>query len=363
MTETDTETALRAHKAEVQRWLTADTVRITVKPSERAVVDDDGKQITVERYAAEDDIIQALRDKAPDTVQERIYFFPQGFYTFITDKGEPYNIRQVDRPLTADEREQIDSLRYEIKVRKDHLITDEDKETYKRLRDDYAKQIKAIHLRAASEGDFIIKPLKKGKQIRLYISSYYTKKVESLGYKVIEQERETTERRWDDSRMTYYTEDTVRLSYSFVMNYNAFMSACKCGVIPNKGYYIDEQGESVKIAQSGVSEQITVRDADGFIREYKSKAAAAKDLGVSPSLLSKLIKATPEGQAVTISKGTKDNRKGVSLIRPDGELLEFESVTEAARELGYNKMKISRAIKGKVSGDTVKLGEVTYTLS
>ena len=147
------------------------------------------------------------------------------------------------------------------------------------------------------------------------------------------------------------------------MNYNAFMSACKSGVIPQKGYYVNEQGERVVIEQSGQREAITVRDAEGLIREFESKAEAARELGVSPSLLSKLIKATPEGEVITISKGAKNNRKGFTLITAEGDKLDFMSVRDAATRLGVDKSKVSRVIKGKVSGDTVTLLGVSYRLA
>ena len=83
---------------------------------------------------------------------------------------------------------------------------------------------------------------------------------------------------------------------------------------------------------------------------------------ISPSLLSQLIKATPEGEAVRIKLGSKDNSKGVTLITAEGERLEFKSVTDAASEFGYNKMKMSRCLKGKQMGDKITLSGVDYTL-
>lgn len=99
-----------------------------------------------------------------------------------------------------------------------------------------------------------------------------------------------------------------------------------------------------------------------MIREFASKAEAAKSLGISASLLSKRVKGEPEGQAVTISKGTKNNSKAVTLIRPDGERLEFESVRAAAAKLGVDKSKMSRAVKGKVSGDSLIISGETFIL-
>lgn len=348
------------HKQAVREVLTA---RITVKPSMREVVTDEGEVIGIERYADDADIIQAIRAAAPDTISERIYFFPQGRYLFITDKGYPYNVKQKDRPLTAEEREQIDSMRYALRVRKDYLFTDEDKQRYAEDKKDYGKQIRAIYKRAEDEGEFEVKQLKKSKQIRIYVSSYYKDRFRELGYKIIEQERETYYSRWDADLLRYEKVDSKEVSFSFVMNYNAFMSACKSGVIPQKGYYVNEQGERVVIEQSGQREAITVRDAEGLIRKFESKAEAARELGVSPSLLSKLIKATPEGEVITISKGAKNNRKGFTLITAEGDKLDFMSVRDAATRLGVDKSKVSRVIKGKVSGDTVTLLGVSYRLA
>ena len=218
------------HKAEVRRWLDAEQRGVTVKASEILTTDEDGKVIFTELYAEDQEIIKAISERYGET--EQIYFFPNGRYLFIDDQGQPYKIRQEDRPLTDDERSDIDSMRYHIKVMRESLTTDQDKEIYKDLMTDYGKRIKDIYKRAEKEGHFRAIPLKRSKQIRIYISSYYTDKFRDLGYTVKEEEREKTVSRWDDSRLTYYSEIIKDCSYSFVMNFNAFISACHSGSIP-----------------------------------------------------------------------------------------------------------------------------------
>ena len=50
------------------------------------------------------------------------------------------------------------------------------------------------------------------------------------------------------------------------------------------------------------------------------------------------------------------------LITHEGDRLEFDSVRDCATKLGVDKMKVSRGIKGKQSGDKVKISGVDYQL-
>lgn len=228
------------HKAEAAEWLNPAQKGVIIPASQREVIDEEGEVIAVEQYAEEEDIIKAIN-------AEQIYFFPNGRYLFITDKGEPWKIKKEDRKLTEAERNEIEAMRYEVKVSKGCI----DAEIYKQLIKDYSKKVKAIYAKAEAEGHFRAIPLKRGKQIRIFISAYYTDKFKNLGYKVIEQEREVMISRWDDTRLSYYQEEASSYSYSFIMNYNAFMSACKSGKLPYKGCFISEDGEQMQTKQSG----------------------------------------------------------------------------------------------------------------
>ena len=240
------------HKAEAAEWLNPAQKGVIIPASQRELTDEEGEVIAVEQYAAEEDIIKAIN-------AEQIYFFPNGRYLFIDDKGEPWKIKKEDRKLTEAERNEIEAMRYEVKVSRGEIDT----EIYKQLIKDYSKKVKAIYAKAEAEGHFRAIPLKRGKQIRIFISSYYTDKFKNLGYKVIEQEREVMISRWDDTRLSYYQEEVSSYSYSFVMNYNAFISACKSGKIPYKGCFISEDGEQMQTKQSGQSEAIRVITAEG----------------------------------------------------------------------------------------------------
>lgn len=166
--------------------MTENLTILRVKPSFSEIVNDEGKIITHEQYADDNEIIKAIREAYPNMIETTIYYFPNGDYHFITDKGYPFNIRKSVRPLSESEREYIKSMRYALRVKKDYIYTDEDKEVYNRDKKLYSQKIKEIYKKASDEGDYIIKPLKKGKQIRIFISGFYKEKFNDLGYKIIE---------------------------------------------------------------------------------------------------------------------------------------------------------------------------------
>lgn len=140
------------------------------------------------------------------------------------------------------------------------------------------------------------------------------------------------------------------------MSFKAFDSACRYGEIPNKGFYIGEDGSQIKLTQSGIKESITINGIT-----YSSKTEAAREMNISPSLISKKLKSDRTIEA--LAKGTMKNRKGFNLTSPDGEIMEFESVSRAASEFGFNKMKMSRLIKGKGIGDIITISGIDYIFS
>lgn len=236
-------------------------------------------------------------------------------------------------------------------------------DTYKADKKEVSTKIREIYKKAAESPTFSIHKMKVGKQIRIYFSSYYVDKYKELGYSIIEQPRLKANEVWNDDSMSYEAnEDDRDTTYSFIMNTKAFKSCCKSGIIAYKGYYVDEQGERRRIEQSGQKEAIQIRDDKGKIHDFSSKSDAAKEFNVSPAMITKLIKATPDGEIPTLSVKAKDNKKGFSLITANGDKLDFVSLTDAARYYNCDIMKISRAIKNKSLGDKVKLLGEYYTL-
>lgn len=140
------------------------------------------------------------------------------------------------------------------------------------------------------------------------------------------------------------------------MSFKAFDSACRYGEIPNKGFYIGNDGSQIKLTQSGLKETITINGIT-----YSSKSEAAREMNISPSLISKKLKADRTIEALV--KGTMNNRKGFNLTSPDGEIMEFESVRAAGIKLGIDKSKISRMIKGKGIGDIITISGIDYIFS
>ena len=343
---------LEQERREAAKAMLPDEVEIRVKPSK------ENKRALTASDAA---IIAAIRDKAPDTISNTIHFFPLGRYLFITDKEHPYNLPLIDN-YTPDEMARIHALRYEMMQKFRLATTDEDKVAYEDYKAECEKELESLNNTRKERAYIRVKPLKSNKQIRIYIRYSDKAEIEDLGYKVLEQEQEYSYAIWDDDKQAYEKDSSKHLSLSFMMNYRAFITACKFCKIPHKGYYIDEDGVEVKIKQSGVKERIRVRDAQGVIREFASKSEAARDLGISPALLSKLIKANPDAEILEVKVGAKDNRKALVLITHEGERLEFDSVRDCASKLGVDKMKVSRGIKGKQSGDKITLAGVNYRL-
>lgn len=343
----------------IEKELEETEKEIRILPSEREVINDDGKVMGVERYADEADIIQAIKTSEPDKIDNEIYFFPQGNYLFITDKGYPYSLPFIDR-ISTTEQVEIHKIRYEMMVVFRDATSDEQVLAYNEYKQVQEGKIAAIYKAASSRAYYKVKPLKKGKQIRIYTSSYYVEKIKALGYNVIEQERSKKSALWHAGTNTYRVSENKDLSYSFVMGTNAFISACKYGKIPHKGYTITADGNEVASKSTGIKEAITLL-VGGEEKHYSSKSEAAKDLGISASLISKRIKAD-SADIMSITKGSKNNSKGLALITEDGSILEFSSVRDAARKFGIDKSKMSRIVKGKSSGDILRIDGGIFTI-
>jgi DNA transposition AAA+ family ATPase len=116
-------------------------------------------------------------------------------------------------------------------------------------------------------------------------------------------------------------------------------------------------GDLVKIERRP-TEAVNIMDEQGNIRTFTSKGEAARELGVSPSMISKAIKNAKGGTPVINNTRTRQ----LKLMAADYTILSFDSMTEAAKEFNTNKMAISRVLKGKKTGDVVTINNTSYTL-
>ena len=151
-------------------------------------------------------------------------------------------------------------MHYEQMLKFRSISSDDERVAYESYKDECKERELEIYKQSRKRSYYKINPLKKGKQIRIYISSKNREKIEELGYKVIEQERAVNYSLWRDDKQEIEIHTDKDTSYSFMMNYNAFLTACKNDKIPNKGFYLDNDGQEVRIKQSGRPERVKVID-------------------------------------------------------------------------------------------------------
>ena len=146
------------------------------------------------------------------------------------------------------------------------------------------------------------------------------------------------------------------------MAHKTFTTSCYHGKVCKSGYYFDTNGNEVKLISNRPCEEVTLKDEYGNILTFSSKAEAAKHFNTNNCKISEVLKNAINGEIPTVTIRPLKNSKGFTLVTGSGELLEFISMSEAARILNTTKLKISRALKNKVSGDTVKINKIDYTL-
>lgn len=254
----DDDRILEFLQAEQRVLMASDGAEMRVLPSWREI-ETDGERLGIERYADDADIISAIRAAAPDKIRDRIYFFPLGRYHFITDKDHAFSLPFIES-LTYDEKTELDTMHYEQMLRYRSISSDDERVAYESYKDECKERELEIYKQSRKRSYYKVNPLKKGKQIRIYISSQNREKIEELGYKVIEQERAVNYSLWRDDKQEIEIHTDKDTSYSFMMNYNAFLTACKNDKIPNKGFYLDNDGQEVRIKQSGRPERVKVID-------------------------------------------------------------------------------------------------------
>lgn len=399
-----------AHKKDVEAWCKERDVvevdRIIVKATitEQLL---SNYSVSKKYEVKQESIVDAIQAVNPDDIDKAIYFFPHSNYLFCTDKGKIYNLKEKARPYTEKEKATIDRLRTDLterqkeikqiaeeahRVKKALLNVEENKPAefnplytdiyvkyptkkaaqkfykwYKDLEAEYKKdleeakeKISRINETAKKQPIYTIHPMKADKQIRVYVGKNYADRYRALGYSIIEQDKERNVKQWDDEAIAEVERTEKYVSYSFIMNTNAFRSMCKHGVLVTKGYYIDNDGQRKIIENSRPKEAVTLQDDKGEIMHFTSKTEAAKFYGVSNKAISTAIKQASDGQIPTIRVKAQNNKKGFTLVDDKGGRYEFESKTDCALYFQISRPKLNTILKGKVAGDVVSIKSKMY---
>lgn len=327
------------------------------------------KEITV-KAITDDEIIQSIKTIRPDDISETIFWFDNGGFYFVTDKGRPYNFRKSPRGLNKEESEKVNQIIKNIeesrglmtesllnarvlstmdkpeairsKEEKEFLKDNEaimnylllemtleesrgvnydsfknkvygdaeiKKKQHSELLNEGLDEIHDIYSNCEEDIEYFIHPMKENKQVKIYCSKSVKWVYERLGYKVYRQVKEHNSKRYkeDNGFIILHESSYEKESYYFQINLKAFVSSCKFGKVVKKGFCFDDNGNEVELTAG--------------------------------------------------KQGT-----GITLLNKTGNRLEFKSMTEVADKLKTNKMAISRALKDKSSGDIVKINGEEYTI-
>jgi HD superfamily phosphohydrolase len=136
------------------------------------------------------------------------------------------------------------------------------------------------------------------------------------------------------------------------MNLNAFIASCKCGKVARKGFSFDEDGNEIEIKNGRPNEEVSIVDENGIEYKFQSKSDAAKHFNISNKDITQIIK----------NGGKMIDKMKIKIKTNDGNILSYKNLSQLAREMNENKMTVSRAFKGKTSGDKVKIGENEFEI-
>jgi hypothetical protein len=205
--------------------------------------------------------------------------------------------------------------------------------------------------------------LKENKQVKIYIGKSYKTSYENKGYTVYEHETENTTKSFTSEQGLIKQEEKnyTKTSYYVQMNRKTFISSCKHGRICKLGYYIDPNGNEVPLIRKQ-TQAITVKDEKGNLYTFSSKQEAAKHFNISKTVLSNIIAKTKQGEFPLIKQNKQYNKKCISLMDCNNEILYFSSLADVSKQFNTNKMKISRIFKNKSNGDVVTINDRTYTI-
>lgn len=76
------------------------------------------KEVTV----TDEDIITSIKAVEPHKINESLYWYDNGNYLFTTDQGYIFNLKSLPRPLTKEEKNQINDIMCEVVESKEKLI-------------------------------------------------------------------------------------------------------------------------------------------------------------------------------------------------------------------------------------------------
>lgn len=320
------------------------------------------KEITV-KAITDDEIIQSIKTIRPDDISESIFWFDNGGFYFVTDKGKPYNFRKSPRGLNKEETEKVNQIIKDIeesrglmtesllnarvlstmdkpeairsKEEKEFLKENEaimnylllemtleesrgvnyesfknkvygDAEIKKRqhseLLNEGLDEIHDIYSNCEEDIEYFIHPMKENKQVKIYCSKSVKWVYERLGYKVYRQVKEHNSKRYkeDNGSIVLHESSYEKESYYFQMNLKAFISSCKFGKVVRKGFYLDDNGFEVELTAGKTRKGFILLDMAGNELEFKSMADAGKKLDCSKMAISKAMKDKSNGDKITI---------------------------------------------------------------
>lgn len=287
------------------------------------------------------EIVKAIKTMYPDRIKNKIYHFPFQWFYLITDLGYYFVLKSKPRPQTTKEESKISRLRETVKsMEKDsvfqnarssyinaksfydqgmkdlaYLIFTEKHHnimtSYKEAKEEINDAVEELEKKCRQEKYYSLTPHELTRQVSIYINARIASPLERLGYKICENTRTEIVREWNEQYLNWdYKEVEVKHLFIKVSN-TVFESACKSGKLLPKGKYLDEDGneaETKKGRSKGCSnehlrKEITLFDpATNQVLSFQSMQDAAKELGVDKGNLSKKLKGLSAGDTVTIKK-------------------------------------------------------------
>lgn len=153
---------------------------------------------------------------------------------------------------------------------------------------------------------------------------------------------------WNETELKYEQNEGQKTSYYFIMNKKAFISVCKTGKMVRNGYYYDNDGQVVAIEKGKEIDNTVTVVYNGTKYNFSSLREASTELGISRTVIN-------QSKRNELNEIIIDSKKNIVLINGDGERMIFKNKSEIAKKLNLNKMKVTRELNDKTSGDEVVL--------
>ena len=352
-----------------------ETIIVPTSYEEISIENAKGKLSTFKRaFVNDEDIIESIRRCSKNNISKSLYWFNGGHYLFTTDNDTIYNLKRKFGTLSKEDKDKIEEMKKDFQESLDEVkeerriaeilikaYVDEDEATLndpnnlvyllmgeqeayrfirktqirineiKEERKELAEKIKKINFDAMDKEIFEIHEMSVKNQVRVYFPENQRAKFNGLGYKVYTVKSKDSNRMWNDSTLDFDSHDYEKISYYVIMNKKAFISACKFDKVPYCGFFYDENGEPMKIEDYSI--KILV---NGFEREFESIREAANELGVSHTELRR-----NKNENGIIIYNTK---KGIVLKDSDGNEISFKSKSEMADVLKTSRVTINNSL-------------------